>query len=41
MQKRNTKKNVQKIEIIDIDKTNEIFRALEKNISNYLKYFYN
>jgi hypothetical protein len=34
MQKRNIKKNVQKIEIIDVDKTNEIFRTLEKNISN-------
>jgi len=34
MQKRNTKKNVQKIEIFDIDKTNEILKTLDKNISN-------
>jgi hypothetical protein len=34
MQKRNTKKNVQKIEILDIDRTNEILKTLDKNISN-------
>lgn len=34
MQKRNTKKNIQKIEIFDIDRTNQILKSLDRNITN-------
>ncbi len=34
MQKRNSKKNVQKIEILDVDRTNQILKTLDKNITN-------
>jgi hypothetical protein len=34
MQKRNSKKNIQKIEILDIDRTNQILKSLDKNITN-------
>jgi hypothetical protein len=34
MQKRNSKKNIQKIEILDVDRTNQILKTVDKNITN-------
>jgi len=34
MQKRNSKKNVHKIEILDVDITNQILKSTDKNITN-------